>query len=85
MLGVQTTDNASSTRHYYSGAAAESRPCACLNVQSQFTGPPMDIITKDTDRDFFMSPQEAIEYGLIDAIISKPQLIQSRELLALQS
>lgn len=39
----------------------------------------METITKDTDRDFFMSPQEAIEYGLVDAIISKPQMLQSRE------
>jgi len=45
---------------------------------SQFSGQPMDVITRDTDRDFFMSPQEAIEYGLIDAIISKPQLLQER-------
>ena len=30
---------------------------------------------QDTDRDFFMGPQDAVEYGLIDAVISKPQLI----------
>ncbi|GFR46448.1 hypothetical protein Agub_g8022 [Astrephomene gubernaculifera] len=47
---------------------------------AQFSGQSMETITKDTDRDFFMSPQEAIEYGLIDAIIAKPQLLQSREL-----
>mmetsp|Transcript_26907 Transcript_26907/g.58750 ORF Transcript_26907/g.58750 Transcript_26907/m.58750 type:complete len:251 (+) Transcript_26907:119-871(+) len=50
---------------------------------AQFTGQSMEIITKDTDRDFFMSPQEAIEYGLIDAIIAKPQEIQTRELAKL--
>ena len=48
--------------------------------QAQFTGQPMEIITRDTDRDFFMSPQEAIEYGLIDAIIAKPMLLQARDL-----
>ena len=42
----------------------------------------MDVITRDTDRDFFMSPQEAIEYGLIDAIISKPQVLPQREAVA---
>lgn len=46
---------------------------------AQFSGQSMETITKDTDRDFFMSPQEAIEYGLIDAIIAKPQMLQSRE------
>jgi ATP-dependent Clp protease, protease subunit len=27
---------------------------------------------EDTDRDFFMSAQEAVEYGLIDAVIEHP-------------
>lgn len=52
-----------------------------LRVQAQFTGQSMETITRDTDRDFFMSPQEAIEYGLVDAIIAKAQLLQSRELV----
>jgi ATP-dependent Clp protease protease subunit len=50
---------------------------------SQFSGQPMETITKDTDRDFFMSPQEAVEYGLIDAIIAKPQLLATRDIQAL--
>jgi len=33
------------------------------------TGQTMKQIEKDTDRDFFMSPQEAKEYGLIDEVI----------------
>lgn len=32
------------------------------------TGQPMDKIEKDTDRDYFMNPQEAVEYGMIDSI-----------------
>jgi ATP-dependent Clp protease protease subunit len=35
------------------------------------TGQPLDRIEEDTDRDFFMSPQEAIAYGLIDKVIEK--------------
>ncbi len=38
----------------------------------------METITRDTDRDFFMSPQEAIEYGLIDALVAKPMDLQVR-------
>ncbi len=34
------------------------------------TGKPGEQITKDSDRDFYMSPQEALEYGLIDHILS---------------
>ena len=36
------------------------------------TGQPLERIERDTERDFFMGPQEAIEYGLIDRII-EPQ------------
>lgn len=34
------------------------------------TGQPLERIEKDTDRDFFMSPEEAKEYGLIDDILN---------------
>lgn len=35
------------------------------------TGQPLSRIEDDTDRDFFMSPAEAVEYGLIDKVIDK--------------
>ena len=35
------------------------------------TGQPLEKIQQDTDRDFFMSPDEAIDYGLIDSVIDK--------------
>lgn len=33
------------------------------------TGQPLERVAKDTDRDFYMSAEEAIEYGLIDGVI----------------
>ena len=33
----------------------------------------MEKIDVDTDQDFFMSAPEAVEYGLLDAIVSSPQ------------
>ena len=33
------------------------------------TGQPIEVIEKDTDRDFFLSAEEAVEYGLIDKIV----------------
>lgn len=33
------------------------------------TGQPLKKIEQDTDRDFFMSPEEAVKYGLVDKII----------------
>ncbi len=35
------------------------------------TGQPLDKVAADTERDFFMSPQESLEYGLIDQIIDR--------------
>ncbi len=35
----------------------------------RMTGQPLEKIERDTDRDFFMSAQEAKEYGLIDSVI----------------
>lgn len=34
------------------------------------TGQPYDVIAKDTERDNFMNAQEALEYGLIDKVIT---------------
>lgn len=36
---------------------------------AEYTGKDVDAIAKDTDRDFFMSPEEAVEYGLIDDVL----------------
>jgi ATP-dependent Clp protease protease subunit len=34
------------------------------------TGQPLERIRRDTERDFFMSAQEAIEYGIVDEVLS---------------
>ena len=39
------------------------------NILSERTGQPLDKISRDTDRDFFMTAQEAKEYGIIDEVI----------------
>lgn len=36
------------------------------------TGQPLDKIERDTDRDFFMSAEEAKTYGIIDQVLSRP-------------
>lgn len=38
-------------------------------IIANHTGQPLERIGKDSDRDFFMSPEEAKEYGLIDEVI----------------
>lgn len=36
------------------------------------TGQAMDKITHDTDRDFYLNPPQAVEYGIIDEVLDKP-------------
>lgn len=38
------------------------------SILARETGKPIEIIEKDTDRDFWMSAQEALEYGLVDKV-----------------
>ncbi len=38
-------------------------------ILSDHTGQPLERIKKDTDRDFFMTAQESIDYGLVDQIL----------------
>lgn len=39
-------------------------------ILSKHTGQPIEKIEKDTDRDFFMSAEEAKEYGIVDKVVS---------------
>ncbi len=38
---------------------------------AEHTGQPLEIIERDTDRDNFMSAQQAVDYGLVDAVLSQ--------------
>lgn len=39
-------------------------------ILAQNTGKPLEVIEKDTDRDNYMTAQEALDYGLIDKILT---------------
>ena len=39
-------------------------------ILSENTGKPYDVIAEDTERDNYMSAEEAKEYGLIDGVIT---------------
>lgn len=41
-----------------------------------FCGQPIDKLRQDTDRDFYMMPEEALEYGLIDEVIQHKFMIE---------
>jgi ATP-dependent Clp protease protease subunit len=40
-------------------------------ILAKHTNQPIERISRDTDRDFFLRPSDALEYGLVDAIITK--------------
>jgi ATP-dependent Clp protease protease subunit len=39
------------------------------NILAKHTGQSLKRIEKDTDRDFFMTSKQAVEYGLVDEVI----------------
>lgn len=45
-----------------------------LEILSRNTGQPVEKIAKDTDRMFYMSPQEAKDYGLIDRVLESSKI-----------
>ncbi|MDW6003649.1 ATP-dependent Clp endopeptidase proteolytic subunit ClpP [Vibrio mangrovi] len=40
------------------------------DLLAKHTGQPLDVIERDTDRDNFMSAQQAVDYGLVDAVLT---------------
>ena len=40
-------------------------------LMAEHTGQPLAKIAEDTDRDYFLSPAEAVEYGLIDRVVTE--------------
>ena len=61
----QATDMEIHTRYMLDTKARLNR------ILSENTGKPLDIVKADTERDNFMTAQEALEYGLIDKVIDK--------------
>jgi len=48
------------------------------NIFTKHTGQTLKKIEKDTDRDFFMTGKQALEYGLVDEVISNRWEIEQK-------
>jgi ATP-dependent Clp protease, protease subunit len=42
------------------------------NIMAKHTGKPVDVIKQDTERDFYLDAQQAVEYGLVDQVLEIP-------------
>jgi ATP-dependent Clp protease, protease subunit len=41
-------------------------------LYAEMTGQPVEKIERDTDRDYMLGPEEAVEYGVIDRVVNRP-------------
>jgi ATP-dependent Clp protease, protease subunit len=48
-------------------------------IIAKATGQSLEKIAHDTDRDFYLNPEQAKEYGLIDEILKKPEKTEKKE------
>lgn len=45
-------------------------------ILAKHTGQPIERITRDSDRDFYMEPQAAVEYGIVDEVLQPAAKVQ---------
>ena len=45
----------------------------------QHTGQPLEKVVHDTDRDFYLNPEQAVEYGIVDEVLHKPSKESAKE------
>jgi len=51
------------------------------DILVKHTGQPLDKIIHDTDRDFYLNPEQAIEYGIVDEVLTKPTKEEAKKKL----
>ncbi len=49
------------------------------NILVEHTGQTMEKIAHDTDRDFYLNPKQAMDYGIVDEVLSKPKEKAAKE------
>jgi ATP-dependent Clp protease protease subunit len=45
-----------------------------LDIFVRHTGQPREVLERDQDRDIYLDPQQAVDYGLIDAVVERKDL-----------
>ena len=44
-----------------------------MNILSESTGQTLEVIERDTDRNFYLDAQQAVDYGLVDQVLTPPK------------
>ena len=46
-----------------------------LGIMSKHTGQPLEVIERDSDRDYYMEAKQAVDYGLVDQVLEAPEKV----------
>ncbi len=44
-----------------------------MNILAESTGQKMEVIERDTDRNYYMDAQQAVDYGIVDQVLTPPE------------
>jgi ATP-dependent Clp protease protease subunit len=47
-----------------------------LGIMAKHTGQPLEVIERDSDRDYYMEAKQAVEYGLVDHVLEAPEKVK---------
>jgi ATP-dependent Clp protease protease subunit len=46
-----------------------------LNILAKHTGQPLEVIERDSDRDYYLEAKSAVDYGLVDQVLETPEKV----------
>ena len=47
-----------------------------LGIMAKHTGQPLEVIERDSDRDYYLEAKQAVEYGLVDHVLEVPEKVK---------
>ncbi len=48
-----------------------------LGIMAKHTGQPLEVIERDSDRDYYLESKQAVDYGLVDHVLEVPEKVKS--------
>ena len=47
-----------------------------LGIMAKHTGQPLEVIERDSDRDYYLEAKQAVDYGLVDQVLQVPEKVK---------